>query len=69
MTKMTANQKKQKADAAKKPGRDDPEQSRLFLKKARELGADEDQSEADELIERLAKRKPEPHSKRGPGHS
>ncbi len=39
---------------------DDPEQSRLFLNKAREIGADEKHSTADKLMERLAKTKPEP---------
>jgi hypothetical protein len=40
--------------------RDDEEQSQLFIKKAREIGADEEQSRADELIGRLAKKPPEP---------
>ncbi len=39
---------------------DDKEQSKLFLKKAREIGADEERSEADELIGQLAKKPPEP---------
>ena len=43
---------------------DDKEQSRLFIEKARELGADEDQSAADELIGQLAKRPPEPRVKK-----
>jgi hypothetical protein len=38
----------------------DPEQSRAFLEKAREIGADEKHSAADKLMERLAKTKPEP---------
>jgi hypothetical protein len=42
------------------PKRDDPEQSRLFIKKAREIGSDEEKSRADELIEQLAKKPPEP---------
>jgi hypothetical protein len=42
---------------------DDKEQSRLFIKKAREIGADEKTSHADELIGRLAKRPPEPRKK------
>lgn len=44
----------------RKTERDDEEQSRLFLKKAREVGADEEQSRADELIGQLAKKPPEP---------
>lgn len=42
---------------------DDKEQSRLFIKKAREIGANEERSRADELIERLAKKPPEPRKK------
>lgn len=42
---------------------DDPKQSRLFIKKAREIGADEEKSRADELIGQLAKRPPEPRKK------
>jgi hypothetical protein len=42
---------------------DDKEQSKLFLEKAREIGADETQSEADNLLGRLAKMKPEPRKK------
>ena len=37
----------------------DPSQSGLFIEKAREIGADEDKSAADELIGRLAKTPPE----------
>jgi hypothetical protein len=50
--------------AAKKasPKRDDPEQSKLFIEKAREIGADEEKSAADELIGRLAKMPPQPQS-------
>jgi hypothetical protein len=50
-----------KKQAAVKP--DDAEQSRLFLEKAREIGADEKRSAADKLMERLAKTKPEPRQK------
>jgi hypothetical protein len=46
--------------------RDDPEQSRLFLKKAREIGADEEKSGADALMEQLAKLPPEPRIKPKP---
>ena len=44
--------------------RDDEEQSRIFIEKAREIGADEEHSEADRLIGLLAKRPPEPRIKR-----
>jgi hypothetical protein len=40
--------------------RDDPEQSRLFIDKAREVGADEEQSAADELLGQLHKKPPAP---------
>lgn len=40
---------------------DDKEQSKLFIEKAREIGVDEERSRADELIERLARKPPEPH--------
>jgi hypothetical protein len=46
--------------------KDDPEQSRLFIKKAREIGADKDDGGAlrgDELIGHLAKKPPEPRKK------
>jgi hypothetical protein len=42
---------------------DDDEQSRLFIEKAREIGADEEKSGADELMGRLANIPPEPHAK------
>lgn len=43
--------------------RDDAEQSRLFIKKARERGADEkSNAAADELLGRLAKMPPEPRT-------
>ena len=41
---------------------DDPEQSKAFIEKAREIGA-EKRSAADKLMERLAKTKPEPRTK------
>jgi hypothetical protein len=43
--------------------KDDPEQSKAFIEKAREIGADEKHSAADKLMERLAKTKPEPRTK------
>jgi hypothetical protein len=42
---------------------DDLEQSKAFIEKAREIGADEDKSGADELLKRLAKKPPEPKHK------
>jgi transposase-like protein len=53
-----------KRDASNKQKRtmspDDKDQSKLFIKKAREIGADEEQSQADKLIGQLAKKPPEP---------
>jgi hypothetical protein len=40
---------------SKKVKPDDKEQSKLFIEKAREIGADEEHSAADKLMERLAK--------------
>jgi hypothetical protein len=40
---------------------DDPEQSKAFIEKAREIGADEKSSAAaDELLKQMAKEKPQP---------
>jgi hypothetical protein len=39
------------------------DQSRAFIEKAREIGADEEKSGADELLGRLAKMPPEPRAK------
>jgi hypothetical protein len=44
---------------------DDPEQSRLFIRKAREIGADEEKSEADEVTERPARKPPQKRGNRG----
>ena len=49
---------------ATKAKRDDVEQSRAFIEKAREIEADEDKSAADELIGKLAKMPPEPRKKK-----
>ncbi len=61
---MLARQKPPKAvkvnDGRK---RDDPEQSKLFIEKAREIGADEEKSAADALMGQLAKLPPEPRIK------
>jgi hypothetical protein len=43
---------------------DDPDQSRAFIEKAREIGAAEDKSAADELMARLARTSPEPREKK-----
>ena len=43
--------------------RDDATQSKLFIKKAREIGADEKKSRADKLIGKLAEKPPEPRTK------
>jgi hypothetical protein len=40
---------------------DNPSQSAAFIKKAREVGADESQSAADQLLDALRHRPPEPH--------
>jgi len=50
--------------AKNKPAkRDDKEQSRLFIDKAREIEANEKTSASDLLLGRLAKMKPEPRKK------
>jgi hypothetical protein len=41
----------------------DKEQSRAFIKKAREIEADEERSASDELLGQLAKKPPEPRNK------
>jgi hypothetical protein len=42
---------------------DDKEQSRLFIEKAREIGADEVNSGAEELLAHLHKKPPKPRKK------
>jgi hypothetical protein len=42
---------------------EDEDQSRRFIETAREIGADEDLSTADEVLGRLAKQAPEPRPK------
>jgi hypothetical protein len=54
----------QRPAAKAKP--DDIEQSRTFIEKAREIGADEKHSAADKLMKRLAETKPEPRAKKPP---
>lgn len=51
---------KTKKDRDAKP--DDKEQSRLFIETAREIGADEESSVADQVLGRLAKQQPEPRN-------
>ena len=49
--------------ASKRPSsktQDDPEQSKLFIEKAREIEADEERSAADKLVGHLATKAPEP---------
>jgi hypothetical protein len=48
----------------KRVHKDDPEQSRRFIKTARELGVSEDTSAADELLGHLYKKPPEPRAKK-----
>jgi hypothetical protein len=45
----------------KNPARDDAEQSKLFIQKAREIGADDKQSASDKVLGRLHQKPPEPH--------
>jgi hypothetical protein len=55
---MTSSAKIPKRQASSK---DDPEQSRLFIEKAREIGADKGGAlPADKLIAQLAKKPPDP---------
>jgi len=56
-----------KAKSHLKP--DDKEQSKLFIKKAREIGADEDQSSSDKVMGLLHKMPPKPRAPRGRGKS
>ena len=49
-----------------KPKRDDPEQSKAFIEKAREIGADEKTSLSDGLMKRLAEHRPEPRVDKKP---
>ena len=47
-----------------KSKRDDPEQSKAFIEKAKEIDADEKRATAaDKLMERLAKTPPQPKTK------
>ncbi len=62
---MISSRPKDSVKAKKRSIRDDPEQSRLFVEKARELEADEKRSAADKLMGRLAKMKPDPRKPNG----
>lgn len=57
---------KQKKIPQRRPNRDDPAQSRAFIKKAREIEANEEQSDADALIEHLLKKPPESRKPKHP---
>jgi len=46
---------------AGRTSQDDPAQSRLFIKIAREVGADDERPEADAMMGQLHKKKPRPH--------
>jgi hypothetical protein len=52
-----------------KPRADDPEQSKAFIEKAREIEADEKRSAADKLMGQMAKMKPEPRKGKPHGRS
>jgi hypothetical protein len=45
--------------------RDNPDQSRAFIEKAKEIGAGDDASRADDVMQRLAKTPPKPKDKSG----
>jgi hypothetical protein len=49
----------------RRPPPDDKEQSKLFIKTARAVEADEGKSASDALLGRLAKMPPKPHVKKG----
>lgn len=67
MTRLPTTMRPKKAKnkdrqiSAKRGGRDDPAQYRAFIEKAKELGADDDDSGADALLGALAKKPPKPH--------
>lgn len=50
-----------KNSGSRKSQRDDPAQSRAFIKAAREAEADENDSEAEAVLGVLAKKPPKPH--------
>jgi hypothetical protein len=47
----------------RQPKKDDEAQSKAFIEKAKEIEADQKESAADALMERLAKQPPEPRAK------
>jgi hypothetical protein len=59
-SKTTARSKK--AEKLRHPP-DDEEQSKLFIEKAREIEANEEQSAADQLLEQMVKSPPAPRKK------
>lgn len=62
-TQLGTKPKKEKKKALNKAKitPDDPAQSRAFVKKAREIEADEKKSEAESVLGVLAKKPPKPH--------
>lgn len=59
----TGNKPRTRPKKAEKLKPNDPEQSRRFLEKAREIGADDERSAADELLGQLHKKPPAPRVK------
>lgn len=70
MTSSPKVQRQKKVERPKLPKEklsvkpDDKEQSKRFIEKAREIGADDENSTADELMRRMAKRPPQPKNPR-----
>jgi hypothetical protein len=63
---MNCRQSTEQMTSSKAPNsrrRDDPEQSCRFIEKARQLEADEDRSNADALMGKLARTPPDPKPK------
>lgn len=57
-----SKQLKRIVDRKRRPKRDDPTQSRAFIKAAREAEADEEKSEAEAVLGVLSKKPPTPHT-------
>jgi hypothetical protein len=58
MTLTKSHGKSKPSSRSRHPERDDPEQSRLFIEKAREIEASEKRSMADALLKQLASKPP-----------
>jgi hypothetical protein len=56
-------QKQPQRKKKRSPENEDEEQSRLFIDTAREIGADEEHSAAEQLLGKLAEKKPDPRKK------